>query len=184
MRIIAGSLKGRSFESPRGHKTHPMSEKMRGALFNVLGDISGLTLFDAFAGTGAVGFEAISRGAASVVATDNDATAIKTIMTNIKQLNLEEQAQAYKISCVNWFKNYPHKTFDIIVADPPYEPKNLDLNLVFKLAANVKQGGTFVVSYPTDEKQTKDLRARQTSNLEFVADKHYGDGSLAFYKKI
>nr|MBP9820948.1 RsmD family RNA methyltransferase [Candidatus Saccharibacteria bacterium] len=60
MRIIAGFLGGRLIESPHNNKTHPMSEKMRGALFNSLGDINGLTFLDAFAGTGACGFEAIS----------------------------------------------------------------------------------------------------------------------------
>jgi 16S rRNA (guanine966-N2)-methyltransferase len=55
MRIISGRLGGRQFEAPKGHKTHPMSEKMRGALFNVLGDISGLNVFDAYGGSGAMG---------------------------------------------------------------------------------------------------------------------------------
>ncbi|MBX4199607.1 RsmD family RNA methyltransferase, partial [Candidatus Saccharibacteria bacterium] len=53
MRIISGQLKGRNFASPRGHKTHPMSDKMRGALFNILGDIEGLSFLDAFSGSGA-----------------------------------------------------------------------------------------------------------------------------------
>ena len=60
MRIIAGTLGGRNFDS-KSQATHPMSEKMRGALFNVLGDIDGLKVLDCFAGSGAIGFEAISR---------------------------------------------------------------------------------------------------------------------------
>ena len=72
MRIIAGYLGGRQFNSPRSNRTHPMSDKARGGLFNALGDISGLTVLDAFAGSGALSFEAISRGAESVIAVDID----------------------------------------------------------------------------------------------------------------
>ena len=65
MRIIAGSLGGRVFKAPSGHRTHPMSEKIRGAIFNALGDISDLTVLDAFTGSGALCFEAVSRGVAN-----------------------------------------------------------------------------------------------------------------------
>ena len=68
MRIIAGTLKGQQFQTPHSHKTHPMGDKIRGALFNVLGDIEGLSFLDAFSGSGALAFEAASRGAASVLA--------------------------------------------------------------------------------------------------------------------
>ena len=71
MRIISGVLGGRVFKAPNGNKTHPMSEKIRGAMFNSLGDISGLTVLDAFSGSGAVAIEAFSRGAEHVVAVDS-----------------------------------------------------------------------------------------------------------------
>jgi 16S rRNA (guanine966-N2)-methyltransferase len=61
MRIIAGELKGRNIQEPYGHRTHPMSEKVRGAVFNALGDIEGLAVLDAFAGTGALSFEAVIK---------------------------------------------------------------------------------------------------------------------------
>ena len=68
MRVIAGRLGGRLFDSPHTRRTHPMSDKARGALFNMLGDIEGMHVLDPFAGTGALSFEAISRGAASALA--------------------------------------------------------------------------------------------------------------------
>jgi 16S rRNA (guanine966-N2)-methyltransferase len=184
MRIIAGNLGGRQFESPKTNRTHPMSEKMRGALFNALGDIKGLEILDAFAGSGACAFEAISRGAKSVIAIEQDTEAFKTINKNIQNLGLEEQIKAVRANVAGWVSNYKWHLFDIIIADPPYEPKNLDLHLVFKVSANVKPGGIFVVSSPPDQKDTRDLRARKTKNLELIAEKKYGDGSLAFYRKI
>ncbi len=184
MRIIAGSLGGRMFESPHSARTHPMSEKMRGALFNALGDISGLTVLDAFAGTGACGFEAISRGAASVLAIEHDTDAFKTIVKNIESLGLEEQVSAIRANINGWASNYKYRHFDIVIADPPYEPKNLDLHLVFKLAENVKPEGILVVSCPPSERPTRELRARKTKMLELIAEKKYGDGMLAFYRKV
>ncbi|MFO0882462.1 MAG: RsmD family RNA methyltransferase [Candidatus Saccharimonadales bacterium] len=91
MRIIAGTLRGRNFDSPHSHKTHPMSEKMRGALFNVLGDITDLTIFDAYGGSGAVAFEAVSRGAKKALITEVDVTVAKVITGNIKKLGLDEK---------------------------------------------------------------------------------------------
>lgn len=184
MRIIAGSLGGRMFESPRSARTHPMSEKMRGALFNSLGDISGLTVLDGFAGTGACSFEAISRGAASAVAVEQDTDAFKTIMKNIETLGLEEQVSAVRGNVAGWVSNFKFRQFDIVIADPPYEPKLLDLHLVFKISAAVKLGGIFVVSCPPNQHETRDLRARKAKNLELILDRKYGDGSLAFYRKV
>lgn len=184
MRIIAGKLGGRMFESPHSARTHPMSEKMRGALFNSLGDIAGLSILDAFAGTGACGFEAISRGAGSVLAIEHDTDAFKTIMKNIELLGLEEEVQAIRGNVNGWASNYKNRRFDVVIADPPYEPKNLDLHLVFKLANNVKIGGILVVSCPPSERPTRELRARKTKMLELILEKNYGDGGLAFYRKV
>ena len=90
MRIVSGQLKGQQFQSPHGHRTHPMAEKVRGALFNILGDIEGLTFLDAFAGSGALAFEAASRAAASVTAIDKDSSAHQIIEHNLKDLHLEK----------------------------------------------------------------------------------------------
>src|SRR5258708_5562120 len=102
MRIIAGNLKGRVFGSPHGHRTHPMSENIRGALFNALGELGGLNVLDAFAGSGALGFEALSRGAKSAVLVEADRLAQKTIAENIQTLGLETRAKLVKASASAW----------------------------------------------------------------------------------
>lgn len=174
MRVIAGRLGGRLFDSPGTHKTHPMSDRVRGALFNVLGDISGLTVCDAFAGSGALSFEAASRGAGSVVAIDSDRVAQKTIEQNIAKLRLGDTVKLVKASAGAWASTNPDATFDLVLCDPPYD--NLQPELLQRLAGHVKSGGIIVFSLPP--KQEIGLQA--TSYKQVVA-KDYGDAQLLFF---
>lgn len=173
MRVIAGSLGGRTFVSPQSYKTHPMSDKARGALFNVLGDISGLTVLDAFAGSGALSFEAVSRGAKYATAIDNDRIAQKIIAENITQLGLGHKIKLIKASSNAWLQTAQDATFDIVLCDPPYN--NLQPNLIQRLARCVSPAGVFVLSWPgkTD--------APTITGLKLVEYKNYGDNGLAFY---
>ncbi|HEU5004644.1 MAG TPA: 16S rRNA (guanine(966)-N(2))-methyltransferase RsmD [Candidatus Saccharimonadales bacterium] len=174
MRIIAGSLKGRELKSPHGHKTHPMSDKIRGALFNVLGDIEGLTFLDAFAGSGAIAFEAISRGAEHVVAIDNDKNAQVAMIDNVKDLNIGNM-HVVRAGASAWSENNLDKQFDIVLLDPPYD--NLQVNLLEKLAdRHVKPGGLAVLSF-AGKIEPPDL------GLEIAANKNYGDSQLIFYRR-
>src|SRR4051812_42000237 len=114
MRVIAGGLSGRQFTSPRGRRTHPMSDKMRGALFNTLGDIGGLTILDAFAGSGAIGFEAISRGASRATAIDSDRGAQRAIAENVNKLGLGSQVKLIKTSAASWLRTTKDQ-FDVVI---------------------------------------------------------------------
>jgi 16S rRNA (guanine966-N2)-methyltransferase len=176
MRIIAGSLKGQQFQSPHGHKTHPMSEKVRGALFNVLGDIEGLAFLDAFAGTGALAFEAASRGVKSVIAIDKDTSAHKTIEQNVKELHLQKTVHVTKANTGGWSIHNMEKKFDILLLDPPFD--ELQSTLLEKLIKrHVKKGGLAVLNYPGH------INFPQFDNAEVAADKNYGDTQLVFYRK-
>jgi 16S rRNA (guanine966-N2)-methyltransferase len=176
MRIIAGDLKGRQFEAPKGNRTHPMSEKMRGAIFGALGDIKGLTVLDAFAGSGALSFEAISRGAESSTAIEVDKKAHNSIQISIKALGVEGRVKATK-AFVNSWSNRNHNTqFDLIFADPPYNSVPYrDLN---SLPDHLKVNGTLVLSWPgkADWYPFK--------GLKLIQIKKYNDSSLIFYKKV
>ena len=176
MRIIAGVLKGREFKSPRGHKTHPMSDKVRGALFNVLGDIEGLTFLDAFAGSGALAFEAASRGAKSVIAIDKDSAAHKIIDQNVKDLHLQNLVHVSKANAGGWSIHNMEKKFDIVILDPPYE--ELQTGLLDRLVKrHVKKGGLAVLSYPGHAKPPA------FDKTEVAVVKDYGDTQLVFYRK-
>lgn len=173
MRIIAGRLGGRQFDSPGTHRTHPMSDKMRGALFNILGDVGGLQVLDAFGGSGALGFEAASRGAGPVLILDNDKTAQMTIARNIRTLGLHRAVVLTKAPVGSWLSTNPDATFDIILCDPPYD--HLQLGTLAALAARLKAGGVLVLSYPASQEPP------QFAGLDEAKRQQYGDAQLVFY---
>ena len=176
MRIITGRLGGRHFLSPGSERTHPMSDKIRGALFNTLGDIEGLTFLDAFSGSGALSFEAISRGASHVTALDSDANAISTIVKSLGQLDIRSEIKAIHVSAVSWLQTVPSSTvFDVVLCDPPYNDPQLEL--VVELTSRVKAGGLIVLSLPPDSMPAL------PSSYELVASKTYGDACLYFYRR-
>src|SRR6266568_409566 len=116
MRVIGGRLGGLIFEDPRGHRTHPMSDKARGALFNSLGDITGMTVLDTYSGTGALSIEAISRGATSALAIDVDIEAVKTISASVNHLGLEENITVRRKNISGWSRNHQQDQFDLVFA--------------------------------------------------------------------
>lgn len=175
MRIIAGSLGGRTFDAPRGHRTHPMGDKIRGALFNILGDISGLTVLDAFAGSGALSFEAISRGAASALAIDIDKEAHKAIQANIETLGLSDRVIVMRKNVAGWSRNNREKQFDIVLADPPYD--DIRPMIVQDLIKQVTQDGILALSWPGSEP------VRDFAGVTVLTSKSYGDAQLVFYRK-
>ena len=175
MRIIAGSLGGRNFIAPKGHKTRPMSEKVRGALFNALGDIEGLTVLDAFSGSGAIGFEALSRGAKQVTAIDSDKDAQLSICQNITSLGVGEKMQLISASTNVWLRT-SKDVFDIVICDPPYN--NFQTTVLVKLAERTKAHGTLTLSLPP----WADVNLG--NGFRLLSRKAYGDASLLFYRRL
>jgi 16S rRNA (guanine966-N2)-methyltransferase len=175
MRVVAGYLGGRTFEAPRGHKTHPMGDKIRGALFNVLGDIKGLTVLDLFAGSGALCIEAVSRGAASVMAIDVDKGAYTTIVNNLAQLGITERVIVQRTNARSWSNGHQNMQFDIVLLDPPYDAVNYAV--LQKLGRHAKPGGITILSLPPGHGFT--LR-----DHELVDAKRYGDAELNIYRRL
>lgn len=119
MRIIAGKWRGRTLAAPPSPATRPTGDRVREALFSMLssrlGSFEDLRIADLFAGSGALGFEALSRGAASVTFVENDPKALGAIRRNAARLGVEP-----KLSAGSAFTLPPAKPFDLIFADPPY----------------------------------------------------------------
>jgi 16S rRNA (guanine966-N2)-methyltransferase len=114
MRVVAGRYKGRTLHSPRGGATRPTSDKVRGAIFNVLGDVEGLRVLDLFAGTGALGIEALSRGAANAAFVDTDTTVVERNLALI-----DADGRAFKRDALRWLAQADDR-YDLVFLDPPY----------------------------------------------------------------
>lgn len=123
MRIIAGQLGGRTIEAPQGHLTRPTTDRARESLFNLVQarlPFHEIEVLDLFAGTGALGLEAISRGAAFVTFVEKKGRVLGFAKNNAEALGVEEQGLFMKADAVSFLQNYGGPTVDLIMADPPY----------------------------------------------------------------
>jgi 16S rRNA (guanine(966)-N(2))-methyltransferase RsmD len=123
MRIIAGRLKGRRLKAPAGTSVRPTSDSLRETLFNVLGPLDGLGVLDAFAGTGALGLEAYSRGASSIAFIEHDTAALRVLHENVAHCGVED-------ACAIIRGDFMHvrvdaQRFDLVLLDPPYTMANI-----------------------------------------------------------
>ncbi len=121
MRVIAGSHRGRQLRAAPGTLTRPTSDRVREAIFDVLGslvDLGGATVVDLFAGSGALGIEALSRGAASAVFVEEAPAALRAIRGNLARLELEDRAQVVGEDALRFLRRPRH--FDLALCDPPY----------------------------------------------------------------
>jgi 16S rRNA (guanine966-N2)-methyltransferase len=177
IRLISGKFGGRSIACPPSERTtHPMGERIRGSLFNILGDMNGFRVLDAFAGTGSLGLESLSRGAAFATFLERDKAAQKTIAANITTLGLTDSSSLVRTSVTAWDETAKDEQFDIIFADPPYH--DLQLSTVARLVKHLKPNGLMVLSYPGRES------VPTVNGVVVVDNRSYGDAALAFYRPV
>ncbi|MFA6001819.1 MAG: 16S rRNA (guanine(966)-N(2))-methyltransferase RsmD [Thermoleophilia bacterium] len=175
MRIIAGACKGTIIAAPKGGRTRPTADKVRGAIFNILGDVGGADVLDLFAGSGALGLEALSRGAAQATLVDNAASAITTIHKNITKLKLEN-AHAVRRDYLAFLKHAAKKQerFDLIFVDPPYRMHRVvEPELGRWLPRVAAPGGSVIVE--------SDSREEVSLPLELITKKVYGDTRIRIF---
>jgi len=176
VRIISGVYGGRKIEAPDNSRTHPMSERIRNAIFNSIGsEIKSARVLDAFAGTGAIGLEAVSRGASGAVFIEKDRIAQKILAKNIVSLGAENQTSIARTTVSNWVDTSDAAEFDIIFADPPYHDPQF--STVSKLFGLLKVGGLMVLSHPgRGEEPTK-------PGVVVVDNRSYGNAFLTLYRR-
>ncbi|HZO35691.1 MAG TPA: 16S rRNA (guanine(966)-N(2))-methyltransferase RsmD [Solirubrobacteraceae bacterium] len=120
MRIVAGRFGGRRIEAPRGTKTRPTSDRVREALFSVLGDVTGLAVLDLFAGSGALGLEALSRGASRATFVERDPAALRALEANLAALGVEADVRRADARTFARNASATAAPYDLIFVDPPY----------------------------------------------------------------
>ena len=176
MRIIAGSLKGRRIDAPTWEGLRPTSDKLRETLFNVLAPrMDGARVLDGYAGTGALGIEAISRGAESVTFVEHDRRACALIAANLKKCDVSDGyaiIQASVLQGVERLRNTP--AFDVILLDPPYASDIQDA--LQQVGDVVKPDGVVVL-----EHARKSASPLAPGRLTRVRELQSGDSALTFY---
>jgi len=184
MRIVGGALGGRRFEGPPGDKTRPTSERVREALASALASrsrLEGARVLDLYAGTGALAFEALSRGAASAVLVERDKLVAKALGKSIETLGLASRARValldlHLASVTSRLKALG--PFDLVFADPPYAEIDAASVLLGQLVANaVLADDAFVVVEYARKHPPKSI-----PSLASVADYEYGDTSISFFR--
>jgi 16S rRNA (guanine966-N2)-methyltransferase len=179
MRVIAGTHKGRRLLSPKsGSAVRPTSGRVKEALFSILGDrIVGASVLDLYAGTGAVGIEALSRGAVRVVFVDSHRDSLTTLRANLKHCGLTGRAEVF-FGEASAFLQHAAPAFDIVFADPPYAADGSNSVLPSLGRSAIIRDGTIVIL----EHLTKHTIPQHIGPLNRVKQYRYGDTTLSLFR--
>jgi 16S rRNA (guanine966-N2)-methyltransferase len=196
MRVIAGSARGRPLKAPRGGATRPTSDRVREALFSSIArHVPGATVLDLFAGSGALGIEALSRGAGFAVFVDDDHRAIRAITDNLKRAGLSARARVVRADAARFCANpgaalgggrtagqLPTEPFDVVLCDPPY---TLALSQVLGLVQDLSTAGAMApAALVVIERDRRDPHLAQPmpEGFDQVRDRVYGDTVLRYVR--
>lgn len=181
MRIIAGHYKGHKLKSVKGLNTRPTSDKVKGAIFNVLGaKVQKARVLDVFAGTGSLALESLSRGAEAAVLLEKNNAAYQVIKENVELLGITQNVTVYKVDALKYLEHLRGKEFDLIFLDPPYGKGLASQTLeLIKDSRLLQEDGVIIAETSSNETLSKDLKP-----LEFRLEKEYGDTKIWFLQQI
>lgn len=179
MRIISGEKKGTRLFSLKKRKIRPTSDKVKGAIFNILSSVEDKKILDLFAGSGALGIEALSRGAQEVVFVDNSFSSLDLIRKNLEKLGFEDKSKLIKKNVLRFLKGEFKGRFDLILADPPYGKGFCQRVLEILSEKEVLNPvGVLVIEHHKKEKIEK------LENFILLRERKYGDTLVSFFRKI
>ncbi len=180
MRVIGGSHRGRRLSGPEGTALRPTSDKVREALFSILGtQVSGGRFLDLYAGTGAVGIEALSRGAATVTFVESDPKAVQLLQKNLKTCQLLDRAQVCVGQTATFLKrkDWWGGPYDVLFADPPYaSPDELETLIHAWSPGLLSEHATVII-----EQDSRTTLPESIDHAVLVRRYVYGDTSLYLY---
>lgn len=173
MRVVAGRFKGRRLAAPRGTRTRPTADRVREALFSMLGDVGGARVLDLYAGSGALGIEALSRGAVSAVFVERDPRAVAAIERNVEPLGVE--ATVARADALRWLERAEGQ-FDLVFCDPPYDvASRLAGPLAERLAAVIADDARIVTE--SDKRNPLELP------FPLLTERSYGHTRIAIHER-
>lgn len=174
MRVVAGEFRGRKLVAPAGDATRPTADRVREALFSILGDISGLRVLDLYAGSGALGIEALSRGAAAAVFVDSSQAAVTAIRRNLSELGLEAPVQR-RDALVYLATAAAGDPYDLVFADPPYDSAlRIGPDLAERLPPILSEDAVIVTE--------SNKRAPLELPFPLLRERSYGDTRIAVHR--
>jgi 16S rRNA (guanine966-N2)-methyltransferase len=177
MRVTGGIGKGRRLKVPAGLRVRPTSDKVKQALFNILGEkVKDAVFLDLYAGVGGVGIEALSRGAGRVVFVDDSRDSLRVVKRNVEQTGFGERAQVIPHRAETFLRK-THERFDIVFLDPPYSLQP-EIPLALVSDSEVLNPDAIVVA----EHFKRQPSPKQAGRLTLYREAQYGDTVLAFYK--
>ncbi len=182
MRVDAGTARGRRLKSVPSPEVRPVTDRVKQAVFNILGDdVIGSRWLDMFAGSGAVGIEALSRGAASVLFIDIERLAIRTIEENLLHTGLSDRARVLRADAFEFIRAHPNEAFDFIYVAPP-QYRGLWSRALIAIDENIgwlAPTGTVIVQLDPREFAPIPLQ-----HLELTDQRRYGKTMLLFYDRV
>jgi 16S rRNA (guanine966-N2)-methyltransferase len=174
MRVVGGELGGRRLQAPGGGRTRPTGDKVREALFSIIGDVSGARVLDLFAGSGALGIEALSRGAAEAVFVDKGGAAVAAVRRNLSDLGLEAEVHRREVRrFLRAAEGEP--PFDLVFCDPPYDSATATAGTLVELLPAVLADSALIVT-------ESDKRNPLVLPFPLVRERTYGDTRLAVHR--
>ncbi|TAH75144.1 MAG: 16S rRNA (guanine(966)-N(2))-methyltransferase RsmD [Anaerolineaceae bacterium] len=178
MRVIAGKARRLNLKTPQGFDTRPTTDKIKETLFNILSPyLADADFLDLFAGSGAIGIEALSRGAKYAAFVENDRAALECIKSNLKYTKLDSYAEIYSLGVIEAIKalEIKGKVFDVVFMDPPYN-SNFEQDILLALQnSNIIYCDTIIIveaSKQTSFDFLKDTHFRQFKKKEYKSNKH------------
>ena len=171
MRITGGELSGRRLDWTETPGTHPMGERQRLAIFNMLGGIDGVSVLDLYAGSGALGIEALSRGAERCVFVERSRKCAAQIEAALEKLGVSEKAEVIAKPVDSVLRTVSER-FDLVFCDPPYD--KVEIEAIKAIPKVLAQGGTLVLSHPEGLEVEFD-------RLKLVKERKYANANISIY---
>ncbi len=181
VRVITGTAKGRKLQSLKGQKTRPTADRVKESLFSILGDrVRAGWFLDLYAGSGAIGIEALSRGASGAIFIDNSRAAVRILKGNLDRVDLESKAEVYATDVLRGIAALAARDmeFSCIFLDPPYDQGKVTPTLMALSQACLVAADTIVVA----EHSQGETVPEQVDSLDKVRVQVYGDTVLSFFR--
>jgi 16S rRNA (guanine966-N2)-methyltransferase len=182
MRVVAGRLRGRALKGPQSQAIRPTADRLRESLFNIrthaYGDpVEGARVLDLFAGTGALGIEALSRGAAFTLFVDDGVEARALLRANVEALGLGGTSKVYRRDVTQLGPAHPMQPFSLVFADPPYGK-----GLAEQALASAREGGWLVPGALVVVEEATASQFKPPEGFEEMERRSYGDTELVFLR--